>query len=70
MKVVDVELTEDTQVFLNLEDGSNIAINLRRNYKNQVEMSVYTSNVDGSERLSPAIHMINSNTLGLEIRRK
>ena len=70
MKVVDVSLSEEDQVFINLPDGSNLAINFRDNYKNQVEISVYTSNKDGSMRLPPTIHMVNSNTLALEIRRE
>lgn len=70
MKVYDIELKEDDQVFVHLPDGSNLAINLRKLYENEVEISVYTSNIDGFSRLNPAIHMVNGNTLSLEIRRK
>ncbi|MGL5126300.1 MAG: hypothetical protein ACRC6U_10040 [Fusobacteriaceae bacterium] len=70
MKIVDIDLDDDTQVFLHLADGSNVAVNLRRNYEDQVEVTVYTSNVRGMSRVDPAINMVNSNTLGIEIRRK
>ncbi|MGL6023835.1 MAG: hypothetical protein ACRC0F_04400 [Cetobacterium sp.] len=70
MKVIDIDLDEDTQIFINLADGSNIAVCLRANYENQVEFSSYTSNKLGYKRLQPTIHMVSANTLGFEIRRE
>ncbi|MGL5961142.1 MAG: hypothetical protein ACRCZ0_04250 [Cetobacterium sp.] len=70
MKIIDIDLNKDTQIFIHLADGSNVAVCLRANYENQVEFTAYTSNKLGYKRLQPVIHMVNANTLGFEVRRE
>ncbi|MGL4452688.1 MAG: hypothetical protein ACRCTZ_16090 [Sarcina sp.] len=55
-------------VFLQLPDGSNVQIELKE--ENLVELSFYTRTKDGTIREQPVLHMKNSNTFAVELRRK
>lgn len=66
MKKIDINV-EDI-VFLQLPDGSNVQIELKE--ENLVELSFYTRTKDGKIREQPVLHMKNSNTFSVELRRK
>lgn len=65
-----IDLEKDETVFVNLPDGSNLALSFKKGYENVVEVNIYTSNKKGQARLAPAILMTNSNTFGIEFRRE
>ena len=65
MKKLKINL-EDI-VFIELPDGSNLQVNLQKD--NLIELSFYTASKEGEIREQPVIHMKNSNTFAVELRR-
>lgn len=57
----------DDVTIIEFDDGSNLIITTKDGL---IEVATYTANVKGYYREQPVIHMVNSNTLKLELRRK
>lgn len=64
-----LKLNNDDTCMIELPDGSNLTLSFRKGEPNQVEVNAYTSSEKGCIRKTPAIHLINSNTLAIEFRK-
>lgn len=62
-----IKIDVEDIVFIELPDGSNVQVNLQKD--NLIELSFYTSTKKDEIREQPVIHMKNSNTFAVELRR-
>lgn len=62
-----VKINVEDIVFIELPDGSNVQVKLQKD--NLIELSFFTATKEGEVREQPVIHMKNSNTFAVELRR-
>lgn len=62
-----VKIDVEDIVFIDLPDGSNVQVKLQKD--NLIELSFFTASKEKEIREQPVIHMKNSNTFAVELRR-
>lgn len=62
-----IKIVVEDIVFIELPDGSNVQVKLQKD--NLIELSFFTATKEKEIREQPVIHMKNSNTFSVELRR-